>query len=98
MFATTDFQHQKRMLRESLLEMLIFFQTESGRDEIDRLAERHRRLNVKPQHYDLWLDALTEALAQHDPEFTAELEQKWREAMRSGIQVMVSGLPIEPSL
>lgn len=47
MFAHTDFQHQKLMLRESILEMLVFVQTESGRDEIQRLAERHRQLNVK---------------------------------------------------
>jgi hemoglobin-like flavoprotein len=95
MFASTDFQHQKLMLRESLLEMLVFFQTQSGRDEIERLAERHRRLNVQRNLYCLWLDSLCEALAQHDPEFTPRLEQTWREAMRPGIDVMTSGLPGE---
>ena len=49
MFARTDFPHQKLMLRESILEMLVFAQTGSGRDEIKRLAERHRQLNVKPR-------------------------------------------------
>ena len=34
MFARTDFPHQKLMLRESLLEMLIFAQTGAGRVEI----------------------------------------------------------------
>jgi len=48
MFARTDFPHQKLMLRESILEMLLFAQMGSGRDEITRLAERHRQLNVKP--------------------------------------------------
>ena len=88
MFARTDFPHQKRMLRESILEMLVFAQTGSGRDEIERLAERHRQLNVKPSHYDLWLDALCEALAKHDPGFNPTLEQMWRDAMQKGIQVM----------
>ncbi len=88
MFVHTDFPHQKLMLRESLLEMLMFAQTGSGRDEIERLAERHRGLNVKPEHYDLWLEALCEALAKHDPEFTPELEQLWRQAMQKGIQLM----------
>ena len=87
-FAHTDFPHQKLMLRESLLEMLIFAQTGSGRDEIERLAERHRGLNVKPEHYDLWLEALCEALAKHDPAFTPELEQLWRHTMHKGIQLM----------
>jgi hemoglobin-like flavoprotein len=87
MFARTDFPHQMLMLRESLLEMLMFSQMESGSDDIERLAERHRALNVKPRHYELWLDALCEALAQHDPAFSVELEQMWRHAMQKGIKL-----------
>jgi len=90
MFAHTDFPHQRLMLRESLLEMLMFSQTGAGREEIERLAERHRRLNVQPRHYELWLDALCEALAQHDSRFDAALAQVWRDAMRSGISLMAS--------
>jgi hemoglobin-like flavoprotein len=88
MFARTDFPHQKLMLRESILEMLVFAQTGLGGDEIQRLAERHRQLNVKPVHYDLWLDALCEALATHDPEFNSELDSLWRDTMRKGIELM----------
>ena len=91
MFARTDFPHQKLMLRESILEMLVFAQTGSGGKEIERLAERHRQLNVKPLHYVLWLDALCEALAKHDPEFNPTLEQMWRDAMRKGISLMAAG-------
>ena len=90
MFAHTDFPHQKLMLRESILEMLLFAQTLSNRDEIERLAERHRELQVKAVYYELWLDALCETLARHDPKFTPELEQQWRAAMRPGIEVMVA--------
>ena len=88
MFARTDFPHQKLMLRESILEMLVFAQTGSGRDEIKRLADRHRQLNVTPAHYGLWLDALCEALAEHDCEFNADLERMWRDAMQKGIELM----------
>ena len=88
MFARTDFPHQKLMLRESILEMLMFAQTGKGRVEIERLGERHRQLNVKPVHYELWLDALCEALAKHDPQFSPPLEAMWRDAMRKGIEVM----------
>jgi hemoglobin-like flavoprotein len=92
MFARTDFPHQKLMLRESILEMLLFAQTACGRDEILRLAERHRQLNVKHAHYDLWLDALCEALSQHDAQFSPELEQLWRDSMGKGIALMTSVL------
>jgi hemoglobin-like flavoprotein len=88
MFARTDFPHQKLMLRESILEMLVFAQTGSGRDEIKRLAERHRQLNVKAAHYDLWLDALCEALATHDNQFNPMLEHMWRDALKKGIELM----------
>ncbi len=88
MFARTDFPHQKLMLRESILEMLVFAQTGSGRDEIKRLAERHRQVNVKTAHYDLWLDALCEALAKHDSEFNPALERMWRDALQKGIELM----------
>ncbi len=88
MFARTDFPHQNLMLRESILEMLLFAQTGAGQAEIERLARRHRQLNVAPRHYELWLDALCEALAAHDCEFNSTLERMWRDAMRKGIQLM----------
>jgi hemoglobin-like flavoprotein len=88
MFAHTDFTHQKRMLRESILEMLVYFRTQSGEEEIRRLAERHRKINVKNEHYELWLDALCEAISKHDPEFSPELEQSWRDAFRPAIEIM----------
>ena len=88
MFAHTEFPHQKLMLRESILEMLSFAQTGSSHEEIERLGERHRQLQVKPVHYDLWLDALCESLVRHDPNFDYTLEALWRRAMRKGIEVM----------
>ena len=88
MFARTDFPHQKLMLRESILEMLVFAQTGSGQAEIQRLGERHRQLHVTRMHYELWLDALCEALAVHDSEFSPELEQLWRVSMAKGIGLM----------
>jgi hemoglobin-like flavoprotein len=90
MFARTDFPHQKLMLRESILEMLVFAQTGAGRDEIKRLAERHRQLHVTRAHYELWLDALCEALARHDSQFNPELEQMWRDSLQKGIELMAA--------
>jgi hypothetical protein len=71
------------MLRELIVEMSVFAQTGSGRQEIERLAARHRELQVTA----LWLDALCEALAAHDSEFAADLQRMWREAMQ-GIDLM----------
>jgi hemoglobin-like flavoprotein len=92
MFARTDFPHQKLMLRQSILELLVFAQTGAGRDEIARLRDRHRELKVTPIQYELWLDALCESLAKHDPQFNAALAVMWRDAMRKGIEIMSADL------
>jgi hypothetical protein len=76
------------MLRESILEMLVYAQTGSGRDEIKRLAERHQQLKVTRAHYALWLDALCESLARHDSHFNSDLERMWRDSMQKGIELM----------
>ena len=94
LFARTDFRIQKLMLRESLLEMLSLKRgTSGGREEIERLGRRHQELNVTAPMYTQWLDSLCEAIQRHDPEYTPQLEQLWREAMRTGIDIMMSPPP-----
>ena len=92
-FRGTDFARQKLMLRQSLLAMLLFnLGSDLAREELERLGERHSRRGVNiPSHlYDLWLDALCEAVEQHDPEFTSELREQWQQAMRPGIELIVA--------
>jgi hypothetical protein len=81
------------MLRESLLSMLTYnLGSEEARQELVRLAERHshRGVDIPPHLYDYWLDALCEAIQQHDPEYTPELADLWRAGMRAGIELIVS--------
>ena len=90
-FEHTDFTHQKLMLRESLLEMLCFEQGMAGsREEIEILGHRHRDLHITSEMYEMWLDSLCTAVEKHDPEFTPQLTQKWRDAIRPGIDLMES--------
>ena len=90
-FAKTDFRFQKLMLRQSLLEMLCFDRGISGTcEEIQRLGRRHKELDITPDMYSMWLDSLCEAIKKHDPNYTPELEQLWREAMHKSIKEMVS--------
>lgn len=93
LFAHTDFPHQKRMLRESLLEMLLAAQMTTPSEEVQRLAVWHRELGITAPMYELWLDSLCEALAQHDPRFSPELEVQWRNAMRPGLNAMIAQAP-----
>lgn len=92
MFANTNFALQKLMLKESLLELLNYYcGIETVRDEVEQLGGRHRQLGVRPEHYELWLDALCKAVARHDPQYQPALGDLWREAMRPGIALMLAG-------
>ena len=93
LFANTDFEVQKPLLRRAV-EVMIRFGAgdEDAREEITRLAQRHARddLNIDPAAYAVWLDVLCATLRRHDSEFGPELESAWRERMRAGIDVMTS--------
>ncbi|MGD9636186.1 MAG: globin domain-containing protein [Pirellulales bacterium] len=92
-FRHTDFKRQKLMLRESLISMLLFNQNiASALEDVERLADRHSRqqVDIPPYMYKLWLDSLCETIAEHDPEFTPQLEQEWRAAMKGGIDLLIS--------
>lgn len=94
-FSRTDFDHQKRMLRQSLLLMVMYnYKPDSALPELERLAERHSRrgVDIPDYMYDLWLDALCEAVGEHDPEweYDEQLAEHWRAAMRPGIELILS--------
>lgn len=91
MFVNTDFKRQKLMLRESLIEVLnLYCGVESVREEILALGRRHVELKVRPAHFELWLDALCEAIERHDPEYEPGLKPAWRAALRPAIDLMLS--------
>jgi len=92
-FARTDFRHQKLALKESLLMMLsLNTGSQEAHREIERLGEVHsrRHWDIRPALYELWLDALCESLARHDPAWRPDLDSQWRQAMRPGITLMTS--------
>jgi hemoglobin-like flavoprotein len=92
-FQHTDFVHQKLMLRESLLMMLMFNNEQADvRDDMGKLAQRHSRssLDIPPHLYELWLDALCEAVEIHDAEFNTQVAELWRSAMKPGIDLIIS--------
>lgn len=93
LFANTDFSKQKQMVRLSVRMMIRLGEgrTET-RQAIEKLGEEHssRDLNIHLELYQLWLDALCECVERHDPEYTPELESKWRDTMKPGIDLMIA--------
>lgn len=90
LFRDTDFERQKKVLKDSLFLMLVAAGTKKGpaHHELDRLAKRHRQIGVTADMYDVFVDALLEAAREHDPEFSDELEEDWRQAMHGPIERM----------
>ncbi len=89
-FRNTDFAHQTRVLEESLFVLAVVAQGHPNSpawSELPRLAARHSRadLDIRPGLYDLWLDCLLQAVRNHDPDFSPEVEKAWRDTLAVGI-------------
>jgi len=94
-FKHTEFARQTRVLSDSLYIMAVAAESQDDAiawRELDRLAVRHNRGNlaVAPHLYDAWLECLILAARQHDPEFSAEIEEAWRRTLAPGIEYLRS--------
>ncbi|MBP61442.1 MAG: globin [Planctomycetaceae bacterium] len=92
-FAHTEMKTQKQFLAASMLWALRLTKgCEIAHREVEKIGKSHSRSvhNIHPKLYELWLDALCEAIAIHDSQYTTELEKLWRDAMREGIDLIVS--------
>lgn len=93
MFAKTDFTKQKAALRNGI-SMMIMYEggTQVSKMALDRLGHSHGKqgMNMDPKLYQYWIDSLVKAVKECDQQFSPGLEKQWREAMRKGIDYMVS--------
>lgn len=93
MFAETDMERQKQDVMASVLMALRLACGDAiARRYVQEIAESHSRrgYRIRPELYELWLDALCESLQKHDPQFSPALEQHWRQAMRPAIELMAA--------
>ncbi len=85
--------HQKIMVKSSLHIMMAMasggLQQQKALQELAELHSR-RQKDVRPELYDLWLDAMIKAAGESDPQFNAQIEQAWRIALMPGIEFMKS--------
>lgn len=91
-FKHTDFDRQKRMLAESLLQLML---AETGlKSEIllDKVAEVHssRGYDIEPHLYKLWRSCMLETVEKCDPRFNEEIREAWEVTLNAGIIYMIS--------
>ena len=93
LFADTDFTQQKRHLRAALL-LLIKYEPgdEPTRIALEKIGRSHSRgeRNIRPDLYPLFLESVCETIKRHDPEWSEELENQWKERVRGGVELVIS--------
>lgn len=91
-FRDTDMARQRDMLRVSLNHMVYFAIDKEETPEIARVAGAHSQTSadIPPYLYDLWLDSLLETVSQFDPDYNADVDAAWREALLPAIAYMKS--------
>lgn len=95
LFKNTDFSKQTKLLLTSVKVLIDeqFDDDHRTQTMLENIAYTHDRnhYNISPEHYDLWLDSLCETIKRLDPEYSEELEDKWRRHMNDPINFIVAG-------
>lgn len=92
-FKNTDFAKQKLALKSSFYMMVLAVQGNiRGHRYLEDIAELHsnRKLDIRPELYDLWLDCLLKTVEEFDPLYDDNIERVWRNLMNQGIGFMQS--------
>ncbi|MAD44358.1 MAG: globin [Oceanospirillaceae bacterium] len=91
MFTNTNMESQRALVRGGVL-WLIMHARGMPDTKIRMLGESHskKKMNINPMYYGMWMDALIETLYKHDPDFSKELEECWRDTLRPSIDKITS--------
>ena len=89
-FHHTNMDQQKKMLKKSFYNLVVFYATNNVDDYLVKIAEKHsqKNLDIKPSLYDVWLEVLLKTVAQYDPLYSSEIELSWRLVLSTGITYM----------
>ena len=92
-FANIDMKRQEGVLRASVYHILRAAQgAEDGRAHLNDIAESHskRGLDIRPEHYQHWLECMIAVAREVEPTFDAVTEAAWRHHLGRAIDVMIS--------
>ena len=90
-FSNTDFEHQNIMLLRSLrLSGSATSGDPKALEEIRERAETHDRyhLDIKPELYDYWLDAVLKTASETDPQWDSDIDHAWQSTLHHVINQM----------
>ena len=90
--SSTNFHHQKIMLRNSLMYMQRYYESGYAGEYLTKLARSHgpKGSNISCEMYDLWLEALLSTLLECDPGYTKEVKTAWSKVLKPGLDFVKS--------
>lgn len=93
-FANTSRAKQKVFIHNGLSTILLFAMgSAKSEEQLEALVAKYgaQGLNIAPDLYPLWVEALLSTASKHDSEFSPELAQAWTDAVQMGIDKFVPG-------
>jgi hemoglobin-like flavoprotein len=88
-FKDVDVEHVKKMVKDALfIKLMASDGSAFGAKKLMSLGVSHDRYGVRPEHYQLWLDALMSTVEETDPRYDINIDRAWREVMQIGIDIM----------
>ena len=93
LFAETDFSKQRKHLRASVF-MLVNRDIEDQKTQevLTGVGNSHsrRKLDIRPELYDIWRQSLCETVKELDSDWSQELESDWQRQVQPGIDFITS--------
>ncbi len=88
-FAHTNMPAQKPLLRQGILNLVMHARGMPD-TKLRALGCSHARgaLDIRPELYDLWLQALLQSIGEHDGQCDANTRLAWHEVLNKGISVI----------
>jgi len=93
LFAETDFTQQKRHFRAAVLLLIKYAPDDAPtRNALEKIGRTHSRgeYNIRPDLYAFFLESVCEAIKKHDPQWTEDLENAWKERVSGGVELVIS--------
>ncbi len=88
LFQDTNMDMQVRMLKQSFFKLIALNQGAEWTPELDRLAARHKMLEVPEHSFDVWLEAALSSVSQMDSQADDRTLLAWRLALQPGVTRM----------
>jgi hemoglobin-like flavoprotein len=90
-FTDTDMPAQKQLLRQGILNLVMFARGMPD-TKLRALGASHSRggFDIRPELYDIWTEALLDTVGQHDSQLDPALRRDWHEVLNKGIAVIKS--------